>query len=151
MQFGASALPELHHFAGLNFEQRASLLRARDGKSLRTLLDFHPDLARNFFDRIPQSVPRVKISTPDQQHQSDCCCSKPAAKTGELQGHSDSVLCIEVVLQRSLRQQEPAGCVAGISSLIFAYGMLGVARSLAGKESVLPCGEWHHAEPALSY
>src|SRR4051812_5285158 len=90
-QFGVSALPVLHGFAGLDLEDGAPLLGAGYGEIVGGLLNLDPQLGWNAGDCFAHTPARVKVRPGHREHDDDRAYREPAAQAGDLDGHLASV------------------------------------------------------------
>ena len=99
VKFSASALLELHSFAGFDFEDGAPLLRLGDSKAFGALLDFEADSLWNLLQGILHAMAGVEIDSGHKKHSGNRGASEPAAQTGDHSRH------LKTVYFRSLSQK----------------------------------------------
>jgi len=94
VQFGLPLL-ELNSSARLDFEQRSSLLGFGNSEAVRALLNLKSDFSWNFFQRILNAMPCVKVRPRYKQADENQGSDEPAAQACCRNGHEGSV--VEVV------------------------------------------------------
>jgi len=87
VQFGSSALLELHRFRCADRKQSAAFIGLGDGETLRCLLDLDADFLRDIVECITHAPTRVQVHARDHHDHQDRARSEPATQPGNWKRH----------------------------------------------------------------
>ena len=106
MQFDLPSQLKLNGLAGLQFEYGPSLLRFRDGETLRALLNVDSDLSRNLGQRVLHAMASMEINAQHDNGHQYRGGGKPSAQASDGNRHQQQCSSVPAGLRGYVRLRD---------------------------------------------